>query len=65
MKLNKNKVKLSMMHGAEDDEYVEASAGERIAMVWDITIQLWSIAKKGDISAQSRLQKHVAHLRKA
>ena len=64
MKLNKNKVKLSMMNSVVDDEYVNASIAERIEMVWDITIQLWSIAKKGEISAQSRLQRHVAILTK-
>ena len=47
------------------DEYVNASTKERIEMVWDITIQLWSIAEKGGISAQSRLQRHVANFTKA
>ncbi len=65
MRLNKNKVQLSMMTNSVDDEYVDASIGERIEMVWDITIELWSIAKKGEISAQSRLQRHVANLTKA
>ena len=65
MRLNKNKVRLSMMTDSVDDEYVDASIGERIAMVWDITIELWSIAKKGEISAQSRLQRHVANFTKA
>lgn len=54
-----------MMADSADDEYVEASIGDRIAMVWDITIELWSIAQKGEISVQPRLQRHVAHLAKA
>ena len=62
MKLNKNKTTLSMMNRAVDDEYVNAPISERIGMVWDMTVQLWSIAKKGEISAQSRLQRHVARL---
>lgn len=65
MKLNKNKVKLYMMNNCAYDEYVNASTKERIEMVWDITIQLWSIAEKGGISAQSRLQRHVANFTKA
>jgi len=65
MRLNKNKVKLNMMNDTEDDEFVDAPIAERIGMVWDITIQLWSISKKGKINAQSRLQRHVANLTKA
>jgi hypothetical protein len=65
MRLNKNEVKLNMMNDIEDDEFVDAPIAERIGMVWDITIQLWSISKNGKINAQSRLQRHVANLTKA
>lgn len=54
-----------MMTNSIDDEYVDASIGERIEMVWDITVELWSIAKKGETNAQSRLQRHVANFTKA
>ncbi len=62
MKLNKNVAKLSLMKNIEDDDYVEASLKDRISMVWDITEELWSFTKKGEVSAQSRLQRNVAKL---
>jgi predicted DNA-binding protein with PD1-like motif len=63
LRLNRGTARLSMMHSVVDDDYVDAPIGTRIAMVWDITVQLWSIAKKGDMHAESRLQRHVARLR--
>ena len=65
MKLKRGAVKLSQMKDIIDDDYVEASIKERIEMVWDITAELWSISKKGDLSAKSRLQRNVASLKRA
>lgn len=64
MKLDKTKARLSRMTRIEDDDYVDASISDRLNMVWDITVQLWSIATKGRISAESRLQRHIAKLTK-
>ncbi|MCP4267388.1 MAG: hypothetical protein GY777_17790 [Candidatus Brocadiaceae bacterium] len=65
MKLNKNIAKLSLMKNVVDDDYVEAPIKERISMVWDITEELWSLTKKGERSAKSRLQRNVTNLTKA
>ena len=62
MKLNRCIAKLSKMKDIVDDDYVEASKKDRLSMVWDITVELWSISKKGEISAESRLQRNVANL---
>jgi hypothetical protein len=64
MKVDRKKAMVLPLKDIGDDEYVDASPAARIGMVWDITVQLWSIAKKGKIHAQSRLQRHVATLKK-
>ncbi len=65
MKLNKNIAKLSLMKNVVDDDYVEAPINERISMVWDITEELWSLTKEGEMCAKSRLQRNVTNLTKA
>ena len=65
MKLNRNVSKLSKMKDVVNDEYVDASVKDRIEMVWDITQELWSISTKGNVNAESRLQRDVAILTKA
>lgn len=52
------------MKDHRNDEYVDGSDEERIVMVWDITLELWSIAQKGGAGAQPRLQRNVANLTK-
>ncbi len=64
MKLNKNIANISSMRNIVDDDYVDASLTDRISMVWDITAELWSLTKKGEMSAKSRLQRDVANLTK-
>ncbi len=65
MKLNRSVAKLSKMKDIVDDDYVEASMKDRLSMVWDITVELWSISKKGEIDAKSRLQRNVANLKRS
>ena len=65
MKLNRNAVKLSQMKYIVDDDYVEASIKDRLEMMWDIATELWSISKKGELSAKSRLQRNVGILKRA
>jgi hypothetical protein len=38
---------------------------ERVNIVWDITVALWSISTRGQINAESRLQRNVAMFREA
>ncbi len=64
MKLNRSAVKLSQMKDIVDDDYVEASTKDRLEMMWDITVELWSISKKGELSAKSRLQRNVGSLKR-
>jgi hypothetical protein len=64
MKLNRKVVKLSKMKDVIDDDYVVGSIKDRLEMVWDITAELWSISKKGEISVKSRLQRNVAALKR-
>jgi len=65
MELNRTAVKLSQMKDIVDDDYVEASTKDRLEMMWDIAIELWSISKKGELSAKSRLQRDVGSLKRA
>ena len=62
MKINKKVAKLSLMKNVIDDDYVDAPIKDRISMVWDITEELWSLTKKGEMSAKSRLQRNVTNL---
>ncbi len=50
------------MSAIENDDFVPGSMKERIDMVWDITVALWSLSSKGKIHAQSRLQRDVTVL---
>ncbi len=60
MKLDKTKIKrIKIEDNLEDDGFVDATMRERVEMVWDITIALWTISTRGNINAQSRLQRHV------
>ena len=43
-------------------DYVDAPPARRVALVWEITEELWSITGKTD--AQRRLQRDVATLKK-
>ncbi len=43
-------------------DYVDAPASRRVAMVWELSEELWSI--KGRADAQRRLQRDVATLKK-
>ena len=65
MKINKKIAKLSLMKNIVDDDYVDAPIKDRISMVWDITEELWSLTKKGEMSAKSRLQRNVTNLTRA
>jgi hypothetical protein len=62
MNINKNITKLSLMKNIVDDDYVDAPIKVKISMVWDITEELWSLTKKGEMSAKSRLQRNVTNL---
>jgi len=65
VKINKKIAKLSLMKNIVDDDYVDAPIKDRISMVWDITEELWSLTKKGEMSAKSRLQRNVTNLTRA
>ncbi len=64
MKLDRSVGRLGDHNSLEDGGYVEGTAEERIAMVWDLTVALWSIATKGEVHAKSRIQRDVGTLRK-
>ena len=65
MKVDRSVAKLSKMKDIVDDDYVESSKKDRLSMLWDITVELLSISKKGKIDAKSRLQRNVANLKRA
>lgn len=64
MKLDKNKTRLLKMNQEQDDGFIQATMRQRIEMVWDITVALWSISSAGEIDVQSRLQRDVALLKR-
>ena len=44
----------------DDDCFVNASPQERIAFIWELTAELWSLRDKQYV--ERRLQRHVANL---
>ena len=60
MKLDRTVIRKGQMHEHQDDGFVQATMQQRVDMVWDITSALWSISTRGEIHAQSRLQRDVA-----
>ncbi|MFC1617133.1 hypothetical protein ACFL2K_02835 [Candidatus Margulisiibacteriota bacterium] len=67
MKMNRKIVRILRFPEDKDvdEDYVHASKAQRFSMVWDITHELWEISTKGKINAKSRLQRHIACIRKA
>jgi len=61
MKVIRNHAMLKRMT-KQDDSYVNASPGERVAVVWEITAELWALKDKEYV--ERRLQRHVAGLTK-
>jgi|WetSurMetagenome_2_1015567.scaffolds.fasta_scaffold181819_2 hypothetical protein len=64
MKLDRNNTRLLKMNQEQDDGFIQATMRQRIEMVWDITVALWSVSSAGEIDAQSRLQRDVASLKR-
>lgn len=59
MKVLRNKTTLKKMSKG-DDCYVESSPQERIAFMWELTAELWSLS--GSEYVERRLQRNVAKL---
>ena len=59
MRLNRKIVKLKKM-SKDDDSFVDASPAERISMMWELTVEVWSLKDKS--VAQRRLQRHITRL---
>ena len=59
LRVQRDRARLSKL-GDEDDDFVDASPAERVAMIWELTAELWSL--QGQDCAQQRLQRHVAKL---
>ncbi len=60
MKLNRMVVRKGQMETLQDDGFVDATMKYRLEIVWDITSALWAVSTRGEIHAQSRLQRNVA-----
>ena len=59
MKVKRNITLIKELH-EHDDCYVDASPAERVAFVWELTAELWSLGNKYD--AEQRLQRNVTNL---
>jgi hypothetical protein len=59
MKVMRNHTTLKKMT-KQDDCYVDASPQERIAFMWELTAELWSLKDKD--SVERRLQRNVTNL---
>ena len=64
MKLNRKITRIVNINDDLDEDYVQTTMTDRVGMVWDMTVQLWSVSTKGEISAESRLQRNIASLKK-
>lgn len=63
MELDRKVTIVTRLGDPADDGWVNGTPSQRIAMVWDITVALWSIATKGQVHAGTRLRRDVAVLR--
>jgi hypothetical protein len=62
LRVQRDRARLSKL-GDEDDDFVDASPAERVAMIWELTAELWSL--QGKDCAKQRLQRHVAMLNRS
>ena len=60
MKLDRTVIRKGRMPTFQDHGFIQATMKQRIEMVWDITLALWTVSTRGRIHAQSRLQRNVA-----
>ncbi len=59
IKVRKDHATLKKMTG-EDDSYVNASPQDRLALMWEITAEIWSLRNKSDV--ERRLQRNITRL---
>ena len=63
MKLDRSITKLTTIKESEDHGYMPGTPAERVNIVWDITVALWSISTRGKIKMGTRLRKDIALLK--
>ena len=63
MWLDRKKTRLIKMSDNRNSDYMNGNPLERFSVVWDITVELWSIATKGKITKELRLDKSVEVLK--
>ena len=55
--------KVRLIYGRDEGlDFVNFPADERVSVIWELTRELWSLT--GDTSAQQRLQRNVAVLKR-
>jgi hypothetical protein len=59
MKVHKNHTTFKKMT-KEDDSYVNASPQDRLALMWEITSEIWALKNKTDV--ERRLQRNITRL---
>lgn len=59
MKVNKKHVVLKKS-SKEDDSYTNISPADRISIMWDLTLEAWSLG--GKINNKQKLQRNVVNL---
>ena len=59
MQLDRTKIMIKKQD-KQDDSYMDASPQERIAVVWELTAEVWSIRNAEDV--EQRLQRNVTKL---
>ncbi len=64
LRLDRSVARLTVRDDPSDDGFVPGTPAERMAMVWDITVALWSVATHGRIPAHTRLRRDIAVLRR-
>lgn len=60
MKVDRSKARLLRMSESDDSGFVEGTPSERIAMVWPLTYEVFSLSKYHDV--ERRLQRHVVRV---
>jgi hypothetical protein len=60
MKMDRQITRLGRLGDHWDDDFVPGTMAERIAMVWPLTRDVFSLSRRHDV--ERRLQRHVARL---
>ena len=62
LRVDRSVARLRSLDDEADDDSVEGTMADRVAMVWELTVEAWTLSAPGEFDAESRLQRDVVSL---